>query len=106
MRLERIQRLGLLVGVVAVAGMGPEGTRRSRGVSAGYAGVAVAAVAGCLPLGEEACQCGGLAAALASGGLGTSCDLESCLVVAAQVVWARRRISRAIVGLSCTWWLP
>jgi len=102
----RIQRLGLLVGAVAVAGMGPEGTRRSKGVSAGYAGVAGAGVAGCLPLGEEACQCGDLAAALASGGLGTLCDLESCLVVAARVVWARRHISRVIAGSSCTWWPP
>ena len=106
MRLERIQRLGLLVGAAAVAGMGLEGMRRSMGVSVGYAGVAVAEVAGCLPLGEEACQCGDLAAALASGGLGTFCDRGSCLVAAAQVVWARLRISLAVVGSSCTWWLP
>ena len=94
------------MGAVAVAGMGLEGTRRLMALSAGYVGVAVAGVAGCLPLGEAACQCGDLVAALASGGLGTLCDLESCLVVAARVVWARRHISRVIAGSSCTSWPP
>ena len=71
-------------------------------LSAGYAGVAVAGVAGCLLLGEEAYQCGGLEAVLVAEGLATFCDQEGCLVVAARVVWARLHISRVIAGSSCT----